>query len=823
MMSSGSSSAASVIKGEIHNLLSILRHVEVLENKNTFSLLRFEQEVLYNKNIHPLLAIFRELNDYLSNCNSNKVDVFAMVRPFAEAVILQEMNAEVTGAALSSLHKFLLYGFLDDNDDHNHDYIRGNDTRAPARDHEHGVHHQPNASGANTSREAITLIARAIRRCTFEETNNRERDEEVVMKLLSLSSVVIRCDNVARLLSAANVFGIFETCLHVTQTKGASGLLRSAAGDALAHIVLVVSGSNFLSLSSKRGRRREYSDSDNGDDSSSIQSDDRWSNADPMQTQQVQSQLQTKSEASGYEPLSQQSLSINGICDEGMDSSRATGGDNVDVDGSSSSLPEISPDVSGTGTPVKKWEHNPQQFSNYTPMGTGIDLDDAKYKRNKECTPGSVGGGDASSSLVLIMRRLSQLIDPRENNESVCILALTLINIALETAPASQLGQFPDLIEIMRGDMCKHLLLLSTWEDLNILSLTLRVIFNLFNSIKDHLKVQLEVFLTSVHLRILDGDQPELRELALESLLEFCQEPALMQDLYVNYDCDVHCTNLFESICKALANQASLTKSSEDGGDEMSEDDQPVNILNRLALEGILAIIESIASHCKAPIHGHGKDSNKSWLGPENRYSSSSSSFAMIDSDTESDASSMFGTGGAPPSPAEYKWMQEAREKTGQMLKARKRKKQCLYLAAAAFNKDPLKREWITYAESLSVLPKPATAETIAEFLFSTPKLDKTQIGLYLSKGPPEKYPFNQEVLTCFTKLFSFVGMEFSEALRSFLGKFRLPGEAQCIDRLMEAFSARLYEQCLSSDDSVFRNADAAFVLSFSTIMVSAR
>ena len=29
-----------------------------------------------------------------------------------------------------------------------------------------------------------------------------------------------------------------------------------------------------------------------------------------------------------------------------------------------------------------------------------------------------------------------------------------------------------------------------------------------------------------------------------------------MLDLYINYDCDVQCTNLFETICKALARQA---------------------------------------------------------------------------------------------------------------------------------------------------------------------------------------------------------------------------------------------------------------------------
>ncbi len=54
-----------------------------------------------------------------------------------------------------------------------------------------------------------------------------------------------------------------------------------------------------------------------------------------------------------------------------------------------------------------------------------------------------------------------------------------------------------------------------------MLSLTLRVVFNLFNCMKRHLKVQLEVFFTSVHLCISNSKsaRAEHRELALESLL----------------------------------------------------------------------------------------------------------------------------------------------------------------------------------------------------------------------------------------------------------------------------------------------------------------
>jgi Sec7-like guanine-nucleotide exchange factor len=41
--------------------------------------------------------------------------------------------------------------------------------------------------------------------------------------------------------------------------------------------------------------------------------------------------------------------------------------------------------------------------------------------------------------------------------------------------------------------------------------------------------------------------------------------------------------------------------------------------------------------------------------------------------------------------------------------------------------------------------------------------------------------------------------MDFDLALRTFLRPFRLPGEAQKIDRLMEAFAARAYTRPLLS------------------------
>lgn len=108
---------------------------------------------------------------------------------------------------------------------------------------------------------------------------------------------------------------------------------------------------------------------------------------------------------------------------------------------------------------------------------------------------GVCAGSEEQGVLVKVVGFLSLLSDPRTNGSAECILSLSLINIALE-AGGSDLGRIPALVTVMRGDLCKHLLQNSQTDDLDVLSLTLRVVFNLFNSIKDHLKVQLEVFLT---------------------------------------------------------------------------------------------------------------------------------------------------------------------------------------------------------------------------------------------------------------------------------------------------------------------------------------
>ena len=100
------------------------------------------------------------------------------------------------------------------------------------------------------------------------------------------------------------------------------------------------------------------------------------------------------------------------------------------------------------------------------------------------------------------------------------------------------------------------------------------------------------MFFNSIHLKIAgnfeESKEPEIyyrSELALESLVDFCREPSLVLELYTNYDCDVHFANLYESLVKFLCTHAFPLN-------------RKLNRLNELCIEGLNAILRSIAIRC---------------------------------------------------------------------------------------------------------------------------------------------------------------------------------------------------------------------------------
>ncbi|KAA8494037.1 ARF guanine-nucleotide exchange factor GNOM [Porphyridium purpureum] len=113
----------------------------------------------------------------------------------------------------------------------------------------------------------------------------------------------------------------------------------------------------------------------------------------------------------------------------------------------------------------------------------------------------------------------------------------------------------------------------------------------------------------------------------------------------------------------------------------------------------------------------------------------------------------------------------------------------------------------------------------VAEFLFSTPGLAKSIIGEILGSEDG----FSVKVLQCFTQQFNFANVPYTSALRIFLESFRLPGEAQKIDRIMHAFAAHFYAEnhkdpaanVSSPLSAALSSPDAAYVLAFAVVMLN--
>ena len=106
------------------------------------------------------------------------------------------------------------------------------------------------------------------------------------------------------------------------------------------------------------------------------------------------------------------------------------------------------------------------------------------------------------------------------------------------------------------------------------------------------------------------------------------------------------------------------------------------------------------------------------------------------------------------------------------------------------------------------------TATGVAKFLITRKGLSRQMIGEYLGLI---QQPFNMSVLDAFCEEIDLSGNAVDVALRKFQSFFRMPGEAQKIERLMQAFSQR-YSKCnpevmskLKSSETVSWNRNPSF------------
>ncbi|KAJ2490305.1 GDP/GTP exchange factor for ARF [Coemansia sp. RSA 2050] len=265
-------------------------------------------------------------------------------------------------------------------------------------------------------------------------------------------------------------------------------------------------------------------------------------------------------------------------------------------------------------------------------------------------------------------------------------------------------------------------------------------------------------------------------------------DESLITDLWVNYDCDMQRGNMFDFLISFITQRAVPWPETPDDAEDEAFLDILMYYLIRMALRAGVA-----------PPRGN-------WallLGmPSSLQSTEPTSESKPSSGSESQVSGAAAMSGAKATvPLSIVQLED-----------RKKHKETMMHAAKLFNEKP--KDGIAYLQRVGSLASDNGSEMtiqLAQFLRETPTINKKLLGEFIAK------PSNLEVLQAYIQQFDFSGRRLDEALRSLLGTFRLPGESQQIERIVEAFSATYF----ASGPADIANKDAAFILSYAIIMLN--
>ncbi|EFN54845.1 hypothetical protein CHLNCDRAFT_35815 [Chlorella variabilis] len=362
------------------------------------------------------------------------------------------------------------------------------------------------------------------------------------------------------------------------------------------------------------------------------------------------------------------------------------------------------------------------------------------------------------------------------------VLALELLKILLENSgPLFRSSE--RFVSAIKQYLCLSLLKNCQSAVPASLRLCCSIFLTLMTKFRKNLKAEIGVFFPMILLRPIEPAAVVLRCLQAQ-----CEDGQLLVDLFVNYDCDLEGANLFERMVTALVRiaQGSLAHDAGAGAAAPLEE----QAIRYEALRCLVSLLKSMAAW-------HSSTTAAAVVPDESMLKS-----VWLAKMAESGVAA--GAGDSAPGGGEGDQRQAA------LLESWKGYKRQFQQGVALFNQKP--KKGVGYMQEQGLVGK--APDDVAQFLARTSGLNKTLIGDYLG----ERDDFNLGVMHCYVDALDFAGMEFDEAIsRQFLSGFRLPGEAQKIDRLMEKFAERF----LSCNPESFKSADVAYVLAYSVIMLN--
>ncbi len=358
-----------------------------------------------------------------------------------------------------------------------------------------------------------------------------------------------------------------------------------------------------------------------------------------------------------------------------------------------------------------------------------------------------------------------------------------------------------------------------------------------------------EIFLPILEMRNSTARQ---KTILLNVLIRLCRDPQALVEVYINYDCDrTALENIYERLMNIVsrisqthlgtslsapepASSSSLQKQDgvgpsippalSTGGigsslDSSKDASQPIEVrLKRLSLEALCSVLRSLVQWSnRANVPTESSLHNGLLAASSDPQSPRASEDLRVPPETPGPGSPskpiVPTTPLLPPGTPETNRMSisvDALQDDPSRFESAKQRKNTLLEGIKKFNQKP-KRGIQFLIENGFIRSK--APNDVARFLLYADGLNKSQIGEYLGEGDAD----NIATMYAFVDMMNFSRLPFLAALRKFLQAFRLPGEAQKIDRYMLKFA----ERYLAENPEVFREADTAYILAFSIIMLN--
>uniref|UniRef100_A0A8B9DJ85 Golgi-specific brefeldin A-resistance guanine nucleotide exchange factor 1 n=1 Tax=Anser cygnoides TaxID=8845 RepID=A0A8B9DJ85_ANSCY len=758
----------------------------------------------------PLLHSFSVLKEVLNNITElSEIEPNVFLRPFLEVIRSEDTTGPITGLALTSVNKFLSYALIDPS-------------------------HEGTAEGMENMADAVT-------HARFVGTDHAS-DEVVLMKILQVLRTLLLTP-VGAHLTNESVCEIMQSCFRICFEMRLSELLRKSAEHTLVDMVQLLftrlpqfkeepksyMGANMKKLKMRAGGMSESSkwkkqkrsprpprhvakvspateqpaanaSAITGSgvtfiDAPSPSSSGSSENVSSAVSPSADSGLETSSQTTSKEDLTDldqvTALGLHGAADYlDNESLREEKIQSASVE----SIPEVLEECTSVAEHSDSASVHDMDYVN----PRGVRFTQSSQKEGAALVP---YGLPCIRELFRFLISLTNPLD-RHNSEVMIHMGLQLLTVALESAP---IANCQSLLGLVKEELCRHLFQLLSVERLNLYAASLRVCFLLFESMREHLKFQLEMYIKKL-MEIITVENPkmpyEMKEMALESIVQLWRIPSFVTELYINYDCDYYCANLFEELTKLLSKNAFPVSGQ-------------LYTVHLLSMEALLTVIDSTEAHCQAKVLSniHQQEKEVAKCSPETMNSTKETNnskipfldiliLSLISCKT---CGSHFAEKSVPKKPTRFSCILPSPQELMQI----KNKKKLLITGTEQFNQKP--KKGIQFLQEKNLLATPIDNNEVARWLRENPRLDKKMIGEFVSDRK------NIDLLESFVGTFSFQGLRLDEALRLYLEAFRLPGEAPVIQRLLEAFT----EHWRKSNGSPFANSDACFALAYAVIMLN--